>query len=241
MIKDKPVISNQYGALVMAFVPLLYGISLTHFHFIYIFFTLSWLFLYLFSYPFLALFRGSKLNKKPTARNKKWAIIYAIISLTFALPVIFYQPQILQFFIPMIPLIFIQIYYTKQKDERNFINDITGYLIFGIVGMASYYLTTQQYNIDILIHPTLFFIATTFYVKSVARERRNPRYRKLSLQSHIVLMIGYALFSYYFIAFAYLCGLIRAIILPRKNLNIKQIGMWEFLIITIFTLCLIAS
>ncbi|MDP8052458.1 YwiC-like family protein [Pasteurella atlantica] len=236
MIKNKPVISNQYGALVMAFIPLLYGISLTHFHFIYIFFTLSWLFLYLFSYPFLALF-----NRKPTTRNKKWVIIYAIISVIFALPVIFYQPKILQFFIPMIPLVLVQIYYTKQKDERNLINDIAGYLIFGIVGMAGYYLTTQQYNIDILIHPTLFFTVTTFYVKSVARERKNPLYRKLSINSHILLMISYALFSYYFIAFAYLCGLIRAIILPRKNLNIKQIGMWEFLIITIFTLCLIAS
>ncbi len=236
MLKDKPVISNQYGALVMAFVPLIYGLSLTHFQIVSVFFILSWLFLYLFSYPFLALF-----NKKPTARNKKWAIIYAIISSIFAIPILIFNPSVLQFFIPMIPLVIIQIYYTKQKDERNLINDISGYLIFGIVGMAGYYLTTQQYNFDLLIHPTLFFITTTFYVKSVARERRNPFYKKLSINSHILLMLTYALFNHYFIAFAYLCGLIRAIVLPSKSLNIKQIGMWEFLIITIFTICLILS
>ncbi|MDG6881947.1 YwiC-like family protein [Phocoenobacter uteri] len=236
MIKDKPVISNQYGALVMAFVPLIYAISLRGFYVIDLFFVLSWLFLYLFSYPFLSLF-----NKRITARNKKWAIIYAVISSIFALPILFKQPTILQFFIPMIPLVIIQIYYTKQKDERNLINDISGYLIFGIVGMAGYYLITQQYNIAILIHPTLFFIATTFYVKSVARERRNPLYKKLNIGIHILLMLSYLFFNYYLIAFAYLCGLIRSIILPTKNLNIKQVGMWEFLIITIFTVCLILS
>ncbi len=236
MLKDKPVISNQYGALVMAFVPLTYGLGLGNFQIVSIFFIFSWFFLYLFSYPFLTLF-----NKKPTARNKKWAIIYAIISCIFAIPIIIFNSYVLQFFIPMIPLVIIQIYYTKQKDERNLMNDIAGYLIFGIVGMAGYYLTTQQYNIDILIHPTLFFIATTFYVKSVARERKNPYYKKLCLNSHILLMISYMLFNYYTIAFAYLCGFIRAVILPKKHLNIKQTGMWEFLIITIFTLCLILS
>ncbi len=236
MLKDKPVISNQYGALVMAFVPLTYGLSLTHFQIVSVFFILSWFFLYLFSYPFLALF-----NKKPTARNKKWAIIYAITSTIFAIPILIFNPSILQFFIPMIPLVIIQIYYTKQKDERNLINDISGYLIFGIVGMASYYLTTQQYNIEILIHPTLFFIATTFYVKSITRERRNPKYKLYSLDIHSILLLTYLIINHYYIAFAYLCGLVRAAILPKKNLNIKQTGMWEFLIITIFSICLIIS
>ncbi|VEI46644.1 Uncharacterised protein [Actinobacillus equuli] len=65
-------------------------------------------------------------------------------------------PQILQFLALILPLAAIQIYYAKQRDERNLLNDIAGYLTFGVIGMASFYLTTEQVNWDILIHPTLF-------------------------------------------------------------------------------------
>ena len=233
MLKDKPMISNQHGALVMAFVPFLYGIFASELRFEHLWLGLSWLFLYLFSYPFLALF-----NKKNPQCYRKWAIIYAGISSLFALPLLLFKFSLLQFCLPMIPLALIQIYYAKQKDERNLLNDIAGILTFGIVGMASFYLATEQYNFAILLHPTLFFIATTLYIKSVARERRNPRYLKLSIYSHLLLAILYFVLQLYPIAIAYLIGLARAIIIPKQNLNIKQVGMLEFLIVFIFSLAL---
>lgn len=66
MFKEKPVISNQHGALAMAMLPFLYAVIESGFSTLHIFFGLSWLFLYFFSYPFLSLF-----SKKPTERNKK--------------------------------------------------------------------------------------------------------------------------------------------------------------------------
>lgn len=233
---DKPIFSNQYGALVMAFVPFIYGISASHWVWAHLWLGLSWLFIYFCSYPFLSLF-----SKKSNPKYQKWALIYAVISVLFALPLLVNHFAILQFALPILPLVLIQIYYTKQRDERNLLNDIAGILIFGVVGMASFYLATARYNLDILIHPTLFFIATTLYIKSVARERKNPRYTQLSLASHVLGVLLYALMGYYWIALAYLAGLARAWIVPSKKLSIKQIGLLEFPMVLLFTIALIVS
>lgn len=233
-MQDKPIISNQHGALVMAFVPFCYAITETGFIFNHFWLGLSWLFLYLFSYPFFQIF-----TKKNNEKAKKWAKIYFALSLLFAFPLLLSQFAVLQFTLPMIPLALLQIYYAKRKDERNIINDIAGILTFGIVGMVAGYLADGNYHWQILLHPTLFFIATTFYVKSVARERKNPRYKQLSYASHSLLGLSYFAMGMYAIAFVYLCGLMRAVIVPKKNLNIKQVGMLEFLIILIFFIALI--
>ncbi len=231
MFKDKPIFSNQHGALVMAFVPFIYGIFESRFVFPHIWLGLAWLFLYFFSYPFLSLF-----NKKQCDKYRKWAIIYGLISAVFALPLLLYKFAVLQFMLPILPLVLIQIHYAKQKDERNLINDIAGILTFGVVGMASFYLATSQYRFSILIDPTLFFIATTLYVKSVARERKNPLYLKLSISSHLILGLIYGLLSQYGIMSAYFIGLIRALVVPKKQLNIKQVGMIEFAVVAVLLL-----
>ncbi|MDH2997440.1 hypothetical protein A1D22_06860 [Pasteurellaceae bacterium LFhippo2] len=229
MFKDKPIISNQYGALVMAFVPYFYALFTTGFSLTQFWLGISWLFLYLFSYPFFAIF-----NKKNSQRYKKWAIIYFVISLIFAIPVFLYDWTILQFSLPILPLALIQIYFAKQKNERHLANDIVGILTFGVIGMATIYIATQQYHWEILLHPTLFFVATTLYVKSVARERRNPLYLKLSIYAHIILILAYAKLGLIGISIAYLVGLVRASLVPKMNLNIKQIGMIEFGIVAVF-------
>lgn len=229
MFREKPLISNQHGALVMAFVPFLYGIFASHFVAEHFWLGISWMFVYLFSYPFLAIF-----SKKDTQKYKRWAIIYAGISLIFSLPLLFTNFSVLQFLLPILPLGIIQIYYAKRRDERNLINDIAGFLIFGFVGMASFYVATQQYSFAILIHPLLFFITTTLYIKSVARERKNPRYLQASIISHITLALCYFVVTDYVLAIIYILALLRAIILPKLNLNIKQIGLYEFGMISIF-------
>ncbi|EFX91196.1 hypothetical protein HMPREF0027_1743 [Actinobacillus ureae ATCC 25976] len=234
MFNDKPVISNQHGALAMAFIPFLYGMFASTPTLNHLFLGLAWLFLYLFSYPFLSLF-----SKKPTARNKKWALIYVLISLLCAIPVLLAIPQILQFLALILPLAAIQIYYAKQRDERNLLNDIAGYLTFGVIGMASFYLAEQQFNWEILIHPTVFFIGATLYVKSMVRERKNPLYMELSIGFHLLFSIIYLMFGYLWLFAVYLIALARAIVVPSFGWNVKQVGMFEFPVILIFMICLI--
>lgn len=235
IFNEKPILSNQHGALVMAFVPYLYGIFASEWVFAHFWLGASWLFLYFFSYPFLSIF-----SKKSNAKYKKWAAIYAALAAVFAFPLLLTKFSILQFFVPIFPLVLVQIHYAKQKDERNLWNDIAGILTFGVVGMASFYLATDALNFAILLHPTLFFIATTFYIKSVARERKNPRYLKLSIGSHALLGLVYGVIGSP-IFWAYLFGLLRAVVVPKRKLSIKQIGLLEFPVVLIFLLCLIFS
>lgn len=235
-MKDRPIISNQHGALVMAFVPFFYAIFTGHAVINHIWLGISWLFLYLFSYPFFGIF-----NKKNPQRQKKWAAIYALISLLFALPLVWQDVAILQFSLPMLPLVAIQIYYAKQKNERHLLNDIAGILTFGVVGMAAAYLATGDYRFEVLLHPSLFFIATTFYIKSVARERKNPRYRQISLLLHLVFSVAYALSGYKWIALAYFIAMLRAWFVPQWNWNIKQVGVLEFATVSLFLLALIVG
>lgn len=233
-MKDKPIISNQHGALVMAFVPFFYAICESRFVFNHFWLGLSWLCLYLFSYPFFGIF-----SKKNNARQKKWAKLYFAVSLLFAFPLLLSDFAVLQFSLPILPLALVQIHYAKQKNERHLLNDIAGILTFGVVGMAAYYLATHQYHLDVLLHPTLFFAATTLYVKSVARERKNPRYAQFSYASHLLLGLAYLAIGDYGIALAYAVGLLRTVIVPKRKLNIKQVGMLEFVVVFVFFVALI--
>lgn len=228
MPKEKPLVSNQHGALVMAFVPFLYAICQAEtFHFNAILLGIAWFFLYLFSYPFFLLF-----SHKPTTRNyhlfKKWAIIYFSLSLIFALPVLTSQPLLLYFAIPILPLGLIQYYFAKQRNERHLLNDIAGILIFGVIGMATAYLLTQKLYFSVLIHPALFFIATTFYIKSMLRERKNPLYMEWSIALHLGLSLIYLSLMMDGLFVVYLFALARAILIPTLNWKVKQIGLFEF-------------
>lgn len=237
MFNDKPVISNQHGALAMAFVPFLYAVfTAPTFHWHLILFGIAWFFLYLFSYPFFSLF-----SKKPSKRNKKWAVIYLVLSLLFALPILLDNLQVLWFFLPLVALGMVQSYYARKRDERNLINDIAGILTFGVVGMATYYLAEPKLNWAIFFHPTLFFITTTLYVKSMVRERKNPLYMELSIGLHLVLACGYLFANFSWIFTACLFALMRAIVVPAMDWNVKQVGMFEFLTVVIFLVSLICS
>lgn len=235
---SKPVISNQHGALAMSIVPFLYAqCSLTtNAGFYHLSLGVAWLFLYFFSYPFFA-----NVSKKPTARNRQWAMIYFTMSLLAALPALFFRPSLLFFLIPMLPLGAVQFYFAKRRDERNLLNDLAGILTFGIIGVANGYLATEQLNWAYLIHPSLFFIATTLYIKSLVRERKNPLYMNLSIGSHLLLGWIYWELGFVGIFVGYLFALARSIIVPTFGWNVKQVGKFEFVTLVIFFVGLLYS
>ena len=137
----KLLISNQYGAIVMALLPFVYGMLLASPVWGHFFLLLAWFTMYLLSYPMLSLFKG-----KNMAEYKKWTIIYGVAAFLFALPAIFYNWQILFFIAAMFPFVLVSIYYTKKKDERNLLNDLAGIAIFALAGMGSYYFSDRTFD-----------------------------------------------------------------------------------------------
>jgi len=221
----KLLISNQYGAIVMALLPFVYGMLLASPVWAHFFLLLAWFTMYLLSYPMLSLFKG-----KNMAEYKKWTIIYGVAAFLFALPAIFYNWQILFFIAAMFPFVLVSIYYTKKKDERNLLNDLAGIAIFALAGMGSYY-----------FYPSLFFIGTTLYVKSMMRERKNPLYLKASIIFHVLCVLGCLFTQQYILSLAFVPALIRAIYLPTKKLSVKQVGLIEFGTSAIFLIILLIA
>lgn len=235
----KLLISNQYGAIVMALLPFVYGMLLASPVWAHFFLLLAWFSMYLLSYPMLSLFKG-----KNMAEYKKWTIIYGVAAFLFALPAIFYNWQILFFIAAMFPFVLVSIYYTKKKDERNLLNDLAGIAIFALAGMGSYYFSDRTFDEKIwwvALYPSLFFIGTTLYVKSMMRERKNPLYLKASIIFHMLCVLGCLFTQQYVLSLAFVLALIRAIYLPTKKLSVKQVGLIEFGTSAIFLIILLIA
>ena len=237
----KLLISNQYGAMVMALLPFIYGMLLSQPIWLHLFLLLAWFSLYLMTYPFLSLFKS---KGKSLEQYQKWTAIYAIATALLAIPAILYNWKVLFFVLAMLPLVQVSIYYTKRKDERNLINDLVGITIFALAGMGAYYFPDRQFDHKIwwvALHPSLFFIGTTLYIKSVMRERNNPRYFKSAVIFHLICIASYLIAKQYGLALAFLIGLARTAYLPTRKLSIQQTGLIEFAISAIFFILLLTS
>lgn len=228
----KLLISNQHGAVVMALLPFFYGMLLSRPVWAHAFLLIAWFSLYLMSYPFLNLFKGKNIEQ-----YRKWTLIYGLATLIFSLPALFYNRQILYFIVAMLPFVLVNIHYIKQKDERNLLNDLAGIAIFALAGMGAYYFPERTFDMKICwvaLYPSLFFIGTTIYVKSMMRERKNRKYLRASILFHSFLVAYFVGTGQFYLASAFFIGWFRAIYLPHKKLSVKQIGLTEFLITAIF-------
>ena len=235
----KLLISNQHGAIFMALVPFIYGMLLANPVWAHVFLLLGWFSLYLMTYPFLNLFKGKNLEL-----YKKWSVIYFAAAVIFAIPALIYNWQVLYFMFAMLPFVAVNIYFTKKKDERNLWNDLAGILIFALAGMGSYYFSDRTFDEKIwwvALYPSLFFIGTTLYVKSMMRERKNPLYLKASIIFHVLCVLGCLFTQQYVLSLAFVPALIRAIYLPTKKLSVKQVGLIEFGTSAIFLIILLIA
>ncbi len=234
----KLLISNQHGAIVMALLPFIYGMLLANPVWAHMFLLLGWFSLYLMTYPFLNLFKGKNLEL-----YKKWSVIYFAAAVIFAIPALIYNWQVLYFMFAMLPFVAVNIYFTKKKDERNLWNDLAGILIFALAGMGSYYFSDRTFDEKILwvaIYPTLFFIGTTLYVKSMMRERKIHVILGIS-DFHLLCVLIFVVSQQFILALAFVPGLVRAVYLPTKKLSVMQVGLTEFAITAVFFILLLVA
>jgi len=235
----KLLISNQHGAIVMALLPFFYGMLLGQPVWPHLFLLLAWFSLYLMTYPFLNLFKPQIKDKREYIR---WSWIYALASAVFSVPVLFYHWQVALFGFAMLPLVGVAIYYTRNKNERALCNDLAGIAIFALAGMGAYYFSTACFDTNIwqvALYPSLFFIGTTLYVKSMMRERKNPRYYWASISLHGLCIFAFALCQQYALSLTFVVPFLRAIFLPRYKLSVKQVGFIEFAVSLLFFVMLL--
>lgn len=223
----KLFLPKQHGAWAMLIIPFWLGVAASSFMWQHIPFFIGWLFLYLAAYPMLLLF---KKNKKPS--YLRWTLIYFVPALLLLLIPLWTRPSIVYFGLSMVPFFIINAYYSKRNRDRALLNDMSAICVFAIAGLASSYLAEGGINeltILAFIASILFFIGSTLYVKTMIRERKNPRFKWISWSYHIVILIVWLLLGDWIVTLAFIPSLGRAIYFYGKLYAIKTIGICEII------------
>ncbi|MDM5155648.1 YwiC-like family protein [Bacillus sp. DX1.1] len=222
----KLIIPKQHGAWGMLLIPFVLGILIGKGTWYHIPLFLAWLFVYLATYPLLMYV------KQP---RKKYYLhcffLYFSVAFVCAIIALMYEWRIVFFSIIMIPCFFINIYYSRQKNERALLNDICAIILFCIGGIISYYFTMKTVDEKIWVIATisfLYFMGSTFYVKTMIREKKNPTYRFVSWGYHSLLVIATLIVSPWF-TIAFIPSLVRSILLYGRNISILKVGVLETL------------
>ncbi len=221
----KLLLPKQHGAWFMLLVPFWLGVAASGFVWQHIPFFIGWLLLYLSTYPMLLIFKGKK-----QAYYIKWTLIYFVPALLLLLIPLWMRPALIFFALAMVPFFLINSYFSWKKNERAFLNDISAVTVFAIAGLASSYLYGAELTEGAWLGfaaSILFFTGSTFFVKTMVREKKNIIYKRLSWIYHALVPLAWIVSGYYVAAIAFLPSSIRAYYLYGKPWTAKQVGFLE--------------
>ncbi|WP_379152303.1 YwiC-like family protein [Paenibacillus sp. sgz5001063] len=220
----KKYIPNQHGAWAMLVLPFLFGMAASQALFLHIPLFLCWLFIYLFIFQLL---QGVKTRRFD--RVLKPLKVYGLLLLPFVIYLTAAKPKLLWFALLALPLFAVNLYYARTKNERALLNDISGILLFCLMVFPVFYVgggTSWETATELFILALLYFVGTALYVKTIIREKNNPKYYYASVVYHsLFILIGVFLFPS--LTCPLLLLLARAASLPRTKITAKRTGMLE--------------
>ncbi|MDL4842908.1 YwiC-like family protein [Aquibacillus rhizosphaerae] len=228
----KLFLPKQHGAWAMLIVPFGLGIVSGGMDWLQIPLGVAWIALYLSTYPLLL-----AVKKKKIKFHLKWSAIYFIIALIFITPVMLKEPVIIIVGLLMTPFFFLNLYFSRKKKDRLFLNDLSAIIAFSLSGLATYYLGTNQWNATAWVVASvciLFFVGSTFFIKTLIREKKNPAYRWISWTYHSILCLALIIIGNGLMALAFIPSLIRSIYFPGKTLKPMNMGIIEIVNSAIF-------
>ncbi|AZV49714.1 YwiC-like family protein [Bacillus halotolerans] len=221
----KALIPKQHGAWAMLLIPFCLGMVKGGAVLWHIPLFLGWLFLYLAVYPVTL-----ALKKKQIKPYQKWIISYSFPACSFLLAAVIHKPSFIWLAFSLLPLFLIHVYYARLKNERALLNDFAGVLFFCTGGLASCWLGTE--TLDgwawfIFAQSALFFIGSSFYVKSVIREKNNRVFAYWSWGYHLILPLLSAALGGGWAVLAFIPSSLRAWFFHGKKWPVQTIGILE--------------
>ncbi|MDP4163579.1 MAG: YwiC-like family protein, partial [Bacillota bacterium] len=160
----------------------------------------------------------------------KWTLVYIIPAIGLLMIPLFSRPSLVYFGLLMIPFFFINAYFSSKNKDRAFANDVSAICAFSLSGLASSYLADGMVTKNALLvffTSIMFFMGSTFYVKTLIREKKNNIFKWISWSYHIALPLIWISLGFWIVAFAFLPSLTRAIGFYGKNLSSLKIGIYE--------------
>ncbi len=189
---------------------------------------LSWLCLYLCSYPLL---QYIKRGKNPS-HWLKWTWIYGLPAVVLLVPALIVEPSLL-WLGPVFALLFsVNIWHSRRKNERALLNDICAILSFSIGGAAAYVLGSGGWDkmaVAVSLFSFLYFMGSTFFIKTVFRERGNASWLAAARIFHVLLLVIPAAAGYLWMGIPYIFSAVRTFVFGGKQLRPWKVGSMEII------------
>ncbi|GAB3071437.1 YwiC-like family protein [Salinicoccus sesuvii] len=219
---------NQHGAWAMVFMPLLIGIAAGGFHPAQLSYMLGWLMMFFMADHILFFI---KKRRKNTYGYLYAASLFFLLSVVLFIYPLVIEYRIFYFFLAMLPFGAVNAYFSYQKNERNIINDLSAIIIFSIGGGGIAFLNLHTFSwpvMFVIVLSALFFTSTALFVKTMVREKKNPKYQIASFLYHVIVFTV-MLLAHWILGLAFLFSLLRAILVYGREWKMKQIGILEII------------
>ena len=158
-------------------------------------------------------------------------------ALGFLMVPLFTTPSIIYFGFSMLPFFIINAYFSAKNKERALLNDLSAITVFSIAGLASSYLpgsTITEEAILVFAASILFFTGSTFYVKTMIREKKNANFKWVSWVYHLMVPVLWFAAGEGVAAIAAMPSLIRAIAFYGRPLSVMKVGIYEIVNAALF-------
>ncbi|AEF93860.1 hypothetical protein Desca_0986 [Desulfotomaculum nigrificans CO-1-SRB] len=237
----KLLMPREHGAWAMLAVPFIIGGAVYGFNWWHIPLFLGWFSLYLCSYPLMMTVRQPKNN----VHYLKWLVIYALAAGAWLTGPLLRYPGILWLVPLILPLLLINVYYARRRQERALFNDFCAVAELSLGGVASSYIgaggvwTEKSWLVYLIC--ILFFMGSVFFVKTMIREKNNRQFRYLSWSYHVLLTVLPLLLTGGLpLTLAFLPSMGRAICYGGRDLTPLRIGQIEIVNSLWFTIWIVA-
>jgi hypothetical protein len=211
----------------MLVVPFIFGMVSGGARLMHILLFAVWLLTYLFSYPVLQ-----------AIRTRKWKVyrtpmlLYGGLLLASGVALAWLEPGLIVWVVPFLPLFAINCAFARANNERSFVNDLVAVVQFSLIVFVSHELggrgewaaAARLFALNLL-----YFTGTIFYVKTMIREKHNKAFYRYSVIYHVLLLIAGILLYPPVICAPLAVLLVRAVLMPRRSMTVKQIGILEFI------------
>jgi len=221
----KPLLPKQHGAWAMLILPFALGIEAGRPTWFHIPLFIGWVLLYLATFPVLM-----GIKRKNVAPYLPSFILFIIPALLLLSIPIWKEWRLIMFGLLMVPFFLVNVYFARKNRERSFLNDLSAVGVFGVGGLASYFLGIGQLDLratTIWFLTMLFFIGSIFFVKTMIREKENITFRRISWGYHFLLIAAFFSAGVSWLSLAFLPSTIRAIVFYKKPLSMIHVGIIE--------------
>ncbi|MFF0739301.1 YwiC-like family protein [Streptomyces sp. NPDC004111] len=230
--RRKPVkwLPDQHGAWAMLAVPFAAGTFLGSPTWLHLPLFGAWLLAYVTAFHLQQYVRLRRLSRNPRAagRHVRPLLTFGAALAVLGAPLLVVRPWLLVAVAAALPFFAVNTLYAWRNNERALVNGLVAVVPACAVLLVALRLGggTLTDGLEPAAACLLCFSGTVLHVKTMIRERRNPRYLYGSVAYHGAALVGGVLLSPWYAALFALC-LGRAVLLPGREVRVRTVGLIE--------------